>query len=925
MAHGRLEQPQQLLGREAECRRLDAIVRDAAAGRSQGLVLRGEAGVGKSALLGYLAEQLRGWRVARSVGVEWEMELPFSGLHQLCSPMLDRLDRVPGPQRSALETVFGLREGPPPDRFLVGLATLSLFDEVAASEPLACLVDDAHWLDRASAQILGFVARRLVVERIAIVCVARTDLGDDLLVRVPELTVRGLDDRSARALLLANVQGPLDAPVVDQIVTESRGNPLALLELPRTWAGRLAGGFGLPSGRPVPGKVEHSYGARVSQLPPETQLLVLAAAAEPLGDPVLLQRAAANLGLGLQAADAAVDAGLLRIGRRIEFSHPLIRSVVYRRSAADELQRVHQALAEATDPVLDPDRRAWHRARSISGPDEEVAAELERSAGRAQSRGGLAAGGAFLQRAAELSPDPGRRADRALAAAFTNVQAGAFDAARDLLAVAESNATADPQRAHLDLLRAQLAFAASRGNDATPFLVAAAQRLETLNPELARETYLDAFAAALFGARLNTTMSLQAVAAAARAATRDREGDARPADLLLDALIGLTDDDAAGVPACRLALRRLNGAEITPQERMRWLWQGCVVALEIWDDEAAFRLSRRSVEAARGSGALSELALALSAHTPVLVFCGDLIAADATVAETRLIEEAAGIAAAPYGALILAAWQGREQAASELIETTMRGAKARGEGVGVAISEYARAVLASGAGRTVEAMRSARSAAAHREIVAENWGLSELVEPALLAGDSELAAGATARLVQKAQSAGSDWALGIAARSQALTDARDADEGFRAAIAHLERTRVRAELARTRLLYGEWLGRGGRREEARTELAGAYELLDALGMDGFAERARRELAAIGVKVRRQARDTRGDLTPQEAQIARLAADGLSNGEIGAQLFISARTVEWHLRKVFAKLGVTSRRQLEAALSAGKVSAGRTRR
>ena len=903
-----------LVGRSAECEQLDALVREVVSGRSRVLVLRGEAGVGKSALLGYLSERLEGCRVARAVGVEWEMELAFSGLHQLCAQLLDQLDRLPDPQREALSIVFGAREGPAPDRFLVGLAALSLLSEVAERQPLVCIVDDAQWLDQASAQILGFVARRLVVERIAIVCAARSGLDESLFAGLPELTLRGLNDSDARALLLANVYGPLDAAVVDQIITESHGNPLALLELPRTWTAHgLAGGFGLLSGRLVAGKVEASYAERLSRLPPETRLLLLGAAAEPLGDPVLLQRTVETLGIDMHSADEAEDAGLLTIGRRVEFSHPLVRSAVYGRATSEDRHRVHRALAEATDGEIDPDRRAWHRGRATSTPDEDVAAELERSADRAQSRGGLAAAGAFLARAAELTPDPGRGADRALAAAFNNVQAGAFDEARDLVAIAESHAVEDAQRARIDLLRAQLAFASSRGNDATPFLLAAAQRLEALNPELARETYLDAFAAALFGARLNTTVTVRTVADAARSARRT-EGDATAADLLLDALVALVDDYEAAVPACRLALNRLASAEISPHERMRWLWQGCVVALELWDDDSAYVLSHRCVDAARESGALSELALALGAYTPVLVFSGDLSAAHAAAAETRTIEEAAGIVSAPYGALILAVWQGREHEATELIELTMRGAESRGEGVGVAISEYASAVLSNSAGHHEAACLAARSASEHREVVAENWGLSELVEAAVLAGEPGIAEDATDRLARKARASGSDWALGIEARSQALLGSAETEDRFREAIAHLERTRVRAELARTRLLYGEWLSRGARGNDARSELTIAYEMFNGMGMEGFAERARHDLTATGVKVQRQTRDTRDELTAQEAQIARLARDGLSNPEIGAQLFISARTVEWHLRKVFAKLGVTSRRQLRVALA-----------
>ncbi|HWM20892.1 MAG TPA: AAA family ATPase, partial [Ilumatobacteraceae bacterium] len=379
-----------MLGRQSECEALDRLLADALAGRSGVVVLRGEAGVGKSALLDYLSDRVTSWHVEGAVGVESEMELAYSGLHQICAPMLDRLDRLPVPQRDALATVFGLSASPAPDRFLVGLATLTLFAEVAEQQPLVCIVDDAQWLDHASAQVLGFVARRLHAERIAIVCAARTDSGDNVLAGLPELSIQGLGESDARALLLDHVHGPVDAAVRDQIVAESHGNPLALLELPRTWTtpAELAGGFGFPGSQPVAGKIEQSYAQRLLQLPADTRLLVVAAAAEPLGDAVLLRRAAESLGLDMTAAHPAVEAGLVKVGARVEFAHPLVRSTAYRSATDDDRHRVHGALAAATDPETDPDRRAWHRARATPGPSEEVAEELERSAGRAQARGG---------------------------------------------------------------------------------------------------------------------------------------------------------------------------------------------------------------------------------------------------------------------------------------------------------------------------------------------------------------------------------------------------------------------------------------------------------------------------------------------------------------------------------------------------------
>ncbi len=906
----------ELLGRRDECAALDRLVADVLASSSRVLVLRGEAGVGKSALLGYLSGRITGWHVASAVGVESEMELAYSGLHQLCAPLLDHLDELPVPQRDALATVFGLSTGPAPDRFLVGLATLTLVAQAAEQHPLACIVDDAQWLDSASAQMLAFVARRLLAERIALVCAARTGIGDGVLAGLPALEIRGLSDGDARPLLLSHVHSPVDAALADQIVAESHGNPLALLELPRTWqATDLAGGFGLPASQPVTGKIEHSYVQRLRLLPADTQLLVLTAAAEPLGDRRLLRRAAGALGIEMAAAPA-VGAGLVQVRRRVEFAHPLVRSAVYRAADAADRRRVHRALAEATDAQTDPDRRAWHRARATSGPDEEVAAELERSAGRAQARAGLAAAAAFLTRAAELTPLPAARTRRALAAAFASVQAGAFEGTRTLLTVVRDGPVDELQRAQIDLISAQLAFASSRGNEATMLMLAAAQRLQPLKLQVARQTYLDAFSAAQFAARLDDGVGTAEVARAVRSAPRRPDDEPTPGDLLLDAFVALTDDYATAVPLGRDALTRLRRDPDSAQENLRWLWQGCVLALELWDDESAYDLSGHHLQMARKMGALSELPLAFGSRTPVLVFCGELVAAASLVEESRSVHEAAGIAEAPYGALVLTAWRGQAREGRELIDVTIGEASARGEGVGVAISEYSHAVLCNGLGQYDEALAAARGACADpREMVAHNWGMTELIESAARAGRTDLAADALQRLTTKAQACRTDWALGIAARSRALLSTGDiAERGFREAVGHLSRTRVHGELARAHLLYGEWLRRANRRVDARRELALADEMFTAMGMEGFAERTRRELLATGAIVRKRTVDAAQRLTAQEALIARLARDGLSNPEIGAQLFISTRTVEWHLRKVFTKLGVSSRGQLQRVLS-----------
>jgi len=914
----------ELVGRQNECDALDQLATDVLAGASRVLVLRGDAGVGKSALLGYLSDRLSGpaapgnrWAVVSAAGVESEMELAYSGLHQLCAPLLDHLGELPPPQHDALTTVFGLTEGPAPDRFLVGLATLTLVAQAAEERPLACIIDDALWLDGASAQIIGFVGRRLLAERVAIVCAARTGIDDRILAGLPALPVGGLGHSDARRLLLRNVHGPIDAAVIDQIVAESHGNPLALLELPRTWqAAGHAGGYGLPSRGPVAGKIEHSYAQRLRLLPSDTQRFILTAAAEPLGDPLLLRRAADALGISVTAAAPAADAGLLQVSRRVEFAHPLVRSAAYRLATADDRQRVHGALAQVTDPQVDPDRRAWHRARATTGPDEEVAGELERSAGRAQARAGLAAAAAFLTRAAELTPLPAARAQRALAAASANVQAGAFGVAGTLLTIARAGPADELQLAQIDLISAQMAFATSRGNEATLLLLAAAQRLQPLDLRLTRQTYLDAFSAAQFAARLNDGLGTAEVARAARSAPRPPDDGPTAGDLLLDAFVALTEDYAAAVPAGRDALARLRGDTDPAGERLRWLWQGCVLALELWDDDSAYVLSQRHLQAARKAGMLSELPLALGSHTPILVFRGQLAEAAALAEEAGSVLAAAGIGEAPYGALVLMAWQGRAHEARELIDVTLGEATARGEGVGVAICAYSHAVLCNGLGEYDEALAAARVACADpAEMVAHNWALAELIESAARTGALDLAAEALQRLTGKAQACRTAWALGIEARSRALlSQDGDAEPGFRDAIAHLSRARVRAELARAHLLYGEWLRRANRRSDARSELTTAYEMFTAMKMEGFAERTRRELLTTGATVRRRDVSAVDELTAQEALIARLAGDGLSNPEIGTQLFISTRTVEWHLRKVFTKLGVTSRRQLREVLA-----------
>src|SRR5689334_15997428 len=717
---------------------LDRLVAAVRAGESRTLVVRGEPGVGKTALLEYLARQASGCRVVRAAGVQSEMELAFAVLHQLCAPVLDRLERLPAPQRDALRTAFGLSAGPAPDRFLIGLAALGLLSEMAGDRPLVCIIDDEQWIDSASAQALAFLARRLGTESVGLVFGARVPTGD--LAGLPELVVEELREDDARTLLDSALTGPLDARVRDQIIAEAHGNPLALLELPRgRTAAELAGGFGLPGAVPVSdsisGTIEENFRRRIDALPTGTRRLLLLAAADPTGDPTLVWRAAGQLRVGAETAAPAVEGGLAEFDVRVQFRHPMVRSVAYQSASSQDRQAAHRALAEVTDPELDPDRRAWHRAQAAPQPDEEVAGELERSAGRAQARGGLAAAAAFLERGVMLTPDLSRRAGRALAAANTKFQAGAFDAAQDLLAVAEAGPLSELEQARVDLLRAQLAFVTNRGGDAPLLLVKAARRLEPIDTGLARATYLDALTASTLAGRLARPggHTLE-VARAASAAPRPLD-DPRVPDLLLDGLAAnFNEGYAAGVPFLRKALAAF-GRGMSADEELRWLWLTTLAALHLWDDERWDMLSARYVELARKAGALSELPLALSTRSMMLLFGGDLATTTALTDEGRAVIAATGSQFAPYAAMGLAALQGKQAQVSALIEATANDVAFRGEGIGMSVAEWTNAVIRNGLGRYPEALRAAQQALYYQEYPGmhypgiANWAAAELIEP----------------------------------------------------------------------------------------------------------------------------------------------------------------------------------------------------
>ena len=907
-----------LRGRRDECAALDRLLADARSGRCQVLVLRGEAGIGKSALVEHLVESAAGCRIARVAGVESQMELAFAGLHQLCAPMLAHLDRLPGPQRDALAVAFGLSTGSAPDRFLVGLAVLSLLAEVAEDQPLVCVVDDAQWLDRVSAQTLAFVARRLLAERVTLVFAVRARTlgpGDDPLVGLRELVIGGLRDDDARALLDSAVLGRVDERVRDRIVAEARGNPLALLELPRgLTAAELAGGFGRPDARPLASQIEQSFLRRIASLPDATRRLLLAAAAEPVGDVSLLRRAAELLGIEAGDAAAAEASGLIEFGARVRFRHPLVRSAAYRAADPVERREVHRALAEATDPEADAERRAWHRAHAAAEPDEDVAGELARCADRAQARGGVAAAAAFLRRATGLTPDPARRGARAVAAARATFEAGDPDAALELIAAADVGPLDELQHGLLARLRGQIAFARRRGGEAVPLLLDAAGRLAGVDDGQAREAYLEAIGSAVAGSRLGGR-SVSQVAEAARAAPPGPRPP-RLVDTLLDGLATrLAEGYVQGAPLLRRALAAFRQeAGDNEDDIVRWLAQTWLAAADMWDDETGYALTTHAVRGARETGALHFLPLALNYRAVVHVHAGEFEAASALVEESNAILKVTGNSHLAYARLLLQAWRG-DATLTAVLEAGVQWASTWQEGRTIGTSHYFNALLYNSFGQYQAALSSAEQACEYDDLGIFGFSLVELVEAGTRADAPEAATAALRQLEERATASGTDWALGVLARSTALlSDGATADRLYRESIERLAHSRIAVDLARTHLVYGEWLRRENRRRDAREQLRTAHEMLNRFGADAFAERARRELVATGESVRQRTVETRDALTAQETQIARLAGEGKTNPEIGAELFLSPRTVEWHLRKVFTKLGVDSRRKLRGALA-----------
>ncbi|MGP3952541.1 AAA family ATPase [Streptomyces sp. 7N604] len=892
-----------LHGRAKELEELDRLLDLARKGRGGSLVLLGETGIGKTALLKQLLERSAGFRTLEASGVEFEAEFAFAALHQLCAPMLERMDNLQQPQREALSVAFGQTCGTVPDQFRLGLGVLNLLAETAAEQPLLCVIDDAQWLDQASAQALGFVARRIEAEPIVLVIAHRDEAGD-AFTGLATLRVEGLADAPARELLASEFRAPLDAGVRERILAEAHGNPLALLELPKSMGpAQLAGGFGLPDTMPVPSRIENSYRERLQSLPVRTEELLVVVAAEPTGDPALLWRAAEVLDIEATAAAPAEAAGLIELGTRIHFRHPLVRSAAYRAASIEDRRRAHHALAEATDPAHDPDRRAWHRAQATPGPDEDIGDALVRSADRAHARGGIAAEAAFLERSAALTAHPGRRAARTLAAARAKLEVGAVDNAVSLLSTVENSPLSVRQRAQVDLLRGQMAFSLERGSEAPLLLLRAAERVAQLDPALAREYYLDAVEAGMLVGRVGDGMmtTLRAALAAPPAPVPPRA-----VDLVLDAVLDLfTGDYQRGVSKLEPII---DDADADVWVRRPWL--GSLLAMELWNLDAYMRIAARQVETARAAGSLLALPIGLATLAGASVRAGDVPGALSALGEMEALVEVTGVTRLTYACAQLTALRA-EPGAAERIRAMAHGANQRGDGLQVAFCMWATALLHNGRAEYAAALAAARTASAYGDPAVTGLALAELVEAAVRCGERDAAVAAHQALRTRTSTVRTEWGEGVEQCAAALIAEDDrADAHYHEAIKRLGDSRDRTWHARAQLLYGEWLRRHGRRREARTHLRSAHELFDSMRAEAFADRAAAELRATGEKARRRTPDKLEQLTPRELTIARLVATGATSKEIGTRLFLSPRTIDAHLRSIFKKLGVTSRRQLK---------------
>ncbi|MEU4674753.1 AAA family ATPase [Amycolatopsis sp. NPDC023774] len=899
-----------LRGRERDLRVLAGLLAGAREGRGGALVIRGEAGIGKTALVTAALATAGAVRVAEFRGAESETEFAYAGLHQLCAGLLDRIAALPGQQQAALQVAFGIAGGTAPDHLLVARAIGTLLRESAADQPLVCVVDDAHWVDRASLQALAFVARQCPATPVALVFTVCEPAASGELAGLPELRLDGLGDEDVRALLAVVLPGRLDERVRDRIVAEARGNPSLLLTYHRGHSpAELAGGFGPAEVRPVVDRIERSFVCRIRQLPPSARTLLLVAAADSTGDGALLRQAADCLGVGFDP-DAVPD--LVTIGERVRFRHPLIRSAAYGCAPLSERRQAHHALATAFGRHGDDEQRVWHLAHAAGAPDEALAAELACAAELARARGGVGAAAAFLSCAVELTPEPGSRVDRILAAAQAKLDASAPADAAKLMILARAAPMDELQRARVERMCAKIALD-ERGAGALPLLLAAAGHLAYLDPALARETYLEALMCAIFTGHpcAGEDSPARLTARAAKAAPPAPQTP-RALDLVLDALVArFTEGYRTAVPLLRDAVREFRKEDAGGTGDLRLFWLCAHIARDLFDAESNECLAGRQVEVLRAEGMLALLPRALSYHARVEAARGRIDEAAAALEEADAITSATGAPPRRYIEPFLAAYRGDEALALELVREGAGRATASGEAQALRVVRYSAALLHNSLGQYPAALAAARLAAEFEDDLGTHGAaLAEVVEAAARCGEHEIAADAFDRLVERTGASGTTLALGLTARSRALLSTGPAAGAlYREAIAHLEHSGERLWLARTRLIHGEWLRRANHRTDARAQLSAALELFTRIRADGFTDRARRELLATG-----EPAGVPGSLTAHERHIARLAAEGHTNREIAEQLVISPRTVAWHLSKIFAKLGVSSRRRLRNALA-----------
>ena len=921
--------PPGLVGRRAEVTAIDDLIANVRQGSSGVLVVRGDVGMGKTALVEYAAASAPDFQVARTVGIESEMELGFAGLHQLVRGFEKRLDQLPPPQRDALRCGFGIIQAPRPDRFLVGLATLTLLAEAATERPVLCLVDDAQWLDSVSAEVLGFVARRLLADRIAIVFAARSEGAEVAALRgLPTLNLRGVTPAEAHELLSSSVRGPIDAHVADRIVETAAGNPMVILEVASDLtAAQLEGKARLPEPLPVSAHLQEIFQRRVESLSASARLMLLLAAADPSSDALLLMRAAERLGLGARAVDELEQQRLLRVDTRVEFRHPVIRSAAYHGAPHRRHKQVHEALAAASDPATDPDRRAWHRAAAILGQDDEVATELETAADRARARGGMGAAAALLERSAELTSDSRQRADRLLTAAETELSAGDVAKTEALLTLVGPQVAGTRANARSTRLQAMIDYARGRLGDVPSLLVRAARAFAPIDTTQATQTLLEGIQAAVYSGRFAGDWDAGSVAMVARDLTPSRGDETSIADALLAGFTSLyVDSRASATPHFRAALESLQDDGQPTLDRLRWFMLGCLAASEMWDDRAQHALAKQWVALARETGALIALPVALNYLGWYEVMEGRPRAAAGVLVEGSEIAKATGNAGivgdSGAGILLRLVWLGEEAAARAAAEAMLQDGMQRRQGAGVTHAKSALTVLELSLRNYEAAFGCGRDVFEEDLLYLGSLVLPDLVEAAVRAGQPGVAKTAVERLRERAAAGGSDWALGVLARAEALVAADDEAEAFyESSLRHLEQSRIAPDLARSHLVFGEWLRRQGRRKDARGHLREAHEAFESMGASLFAERARIELNATGEHARKRGYDNLDRLTPQEAQIGRLAGEGARNQEIAAQLFISPATVEYHLTKVFRKLGVSSRTQLARLASTDPIAVG----